>query len=131
MVTLSCFAKKNKNLSPRKKSSVYYWKWRFPKVCGMKTQLSLINWTLFPRVHISIIFARQLSVTIIGGCITLFEQCTNFFCFCGYMPPSVKLLVNVIKKSKSTIETKPVWGCIKNYTNIQIQKSFLRFVSTQ
>ena len=45
MVTLSGLAKKNQNLNPRKKSSVYYWKWRFPKVCGMKTQLSVMNWT--------------------------------------------------------------------------------------
>ena len=47
MVTLSCLAKKNPKLNLRKKSSVYYWKWRFPKVCGLKTQLSVINWTFF------------------------------------------------------------------------------------
>ena len=29
MVTLSCLAKKNQNLTSRKKSSVYYWKYRF------------------------------------------------------------------------------------------------------
>ena len=56
MVTLSCLAKKIK--IREKKSSVYYWKWRFPKVCSLKTQLSLINWTFFPRVQI-LIFLRE------------------------------------------------------------------------
>ena len=44
MVTLSYLAKKIRIWTRGKKSSVYYWKWRFLKVCGMKTQLSVINW---------------------------------------------------------------------------------------
>ena len=37
-----------------KKSSVYYWKGRFVAVSGLKTHLSLINWTFFPRIQILI-----------------------------------------------------------------------------
>ena len=48
MVILSCPAKKNQNLNLRIKSSVYYWKGGFVGVSGLKTQLSVINWTFFP-----------------------------------------------------------------------------------
>ena len=58
MVILSCLAKKNQNLNLRKKSSVYYWKGRFVGVSGLKTQLSVINWTFFPRIQI-LIFLRE------------------------------------------------------------------------
>ena len=54
MVILSCLAKKNQNLNARKKSSVYYWKGRFVGISGLKTHLSLINWTFFPRIQILI-----------------------------------------------------------------------------
>ena len=39
---------------------VYYWKGRFAGVSALKTQLSVINWTFFPRVQI-LIFLRETS----------------------------------------------------------------------
>ena len=65
MVILSCFAKKNQNLNARKKSSVYSWKGRFVGVSALKTQLSVINWTFFPRIQI------QIRMTILDCCISL------------------------------------------------------------
>jgi hypothetical protein len=54
-VILSCLAKKNRTLNSREKSSVYYWKGSFVDLSGLKTQLSVINWTFFSRISISII----------------------------------------------------------------------------
>ena len=82
MVTLSCLAKKNQNLNPRKKSSVYYWKWRFPKVCGMKTQLSLMNWTFFPRVQILIFLRRATQGNHIRMMTVLVWTVYKFFWLC-------------------------------------------------
>ena len=47
IVILNCLVKKNQSLNARKKSSVYYWKGRFVGISGLKTHLSLINWTFF------------------------------------------------------------------------------------
>ena len=71
MVILSCLAKKNQNLNSRKKSSVYYWKGRFVGVSGLKTQLSVINWTFFPQIQILIFLLGQLRMTILDCCISL------------------------------------------------------------
>ena len=53
MVILSCLAKKNQNLNSRKKSSVYYWKLRFPARNTHKPPFSVIKWTFFPQIQIS------------------------------------------------------------------------------
>ena len=54
MVILSSLAKKNQNLIARKKSSVYYQKGKFAGISALKTQLSVINLTFFPRIQILI-----------------------------------------------------------------------------
>ena len=51
-------AEKPREEKSKFESSVYCWKWKLPKVCGMKTQLSVINWTVFPQVQI-LIFLRE------------------------------------------------------------------------
>ena len=71
LVTLSCLSKKNQNLNPRKKNFItntYY----IMEVCALKSQLSVTNWTFYPRVKILI------------GLLYKFKQCTyNYFWFWG------------------------------------------------
>ena len=56
MATMSCLAKKIEIRG--EKRSVYYCKWRFPKVCGMKIQLLVIKLTIFSLVNI---FFREVT----------------------------------------------------------------------
>ena len=88
MVILSCLAKKNQNLNARKKSSVYSWKGRFMGVSALKTQLSVINWTFFPRIQI-LIFLRETSHNDNKRLLYKFKNGQTFSgCVgsCGYAP---------------------------------------------
>ena len=91
MVIQSCLAKKNQNLNVREKSSVYSWKGRFVGVSGLKTQLSVINWTFFPRIQI-LIFLREATQNDHIRLLYKFENDQKKFgCVgsCGYATASV------------------------------------------
>ena len=92
IVILSCLAKKNQNLNARKKSSVYYWKGRFVGVSGLKTHLSLINWTFFPRIQILIFHCEATQYDHIRSLYEFGTDKKKFGCVgsCGYAPDSVK-----------------------------------------
>ena len=95
MVTLSCLAKKNQNLSPRKKKFSLVPKM---EVCGLKTQqISIFSTKLnfFPRVQTLIVLHQATQ----GDHIRLlyqFKQCTKILCH---------LLLTEINVQKSLPET--------------------------
>ena len=92
MVILSCLAKKNQNLNLRKKSSVYYWKLHFQGRNAHKPPFSVINWTFFPQIQISI-FLREATQNDHIRLLYKFETEHFFFgCVgsCGYAAASVK-----------------------------------------
>ena len=93
MVILSCIVKKNQNLNPKKKRSVYYWKGRFVGVSGLKTQLSLINWTFFPHIQILIFHCKATQDDHIRSLYEFGTDKKKLVCVesCGYVPDSVKM----------------------------------------
>ena len=96
MVILCWLAKKNQNLNLRKKSSVYYWKLRFPARNTHKPPFSVIKWTFFPRVQISI-FLREATQNDHIRLLYKFENDQKKFgCVgsCGYAPASVKYKIS-------------------------------------
>ena len=64
------------------------------QVCGLKTQLSVLNGTFFPQVQI-LIFLHQATQGDHIEPLYQFEQCTKFFGLvesCGYVPPLKKVM---------------------------------------
>ena len=84
--------RKIKILMRGKKSSVYYWKGRFVGVSGLKTQLSLINWTFFPHIQILIFHREATQDDHIRSLYKFGTEIKNFGCVesCAYAPDSVK-----------------------------------------
>ena len=100
MVTLSCLAKKNWNLNPRKKSSVYYWKLIFHA-----TNFSIFNNKLnffFLSFKFWFFFERQLRVTILECCISL-NSVKNFLAVLGVVDMCHLLLKMVSKRRLSCL----------------------------
>ena len=114
LVILSRLTKRYQNLNPRKKSSVYYWKGRFMGVSALKTQLSVINWTFFPRIQI-LIFLREATQNDHIRLLYKFENDQkNFGCVgsCGYDPASVKNFLMgwlLVLGLKGQVECATVW----------------------
>ena len=91
----------HKEFKEREKKKVYVCRylfnrsWRkgkFAGVCALKTQLSVINWTFFPRIQI-LIFLREATQNDHIRLLYKFENDQkNFGCVgsCGYAPASVK-----------------------------------------
>ena len=110
MVILSCPVNKNKNFNLRKKSLVYYWKGGFVDVSGLKTQLSVINWTFFPRIQI-LIFLRETTQNDHTILLYKFETEQIFFgCVgsCGYAPASVKF-GSSLEKVRQNSDSRLSW----------------------
>ena len=103
MVILSCLAKKNQNLNLRKKSSVYYWKLHFQGRNAHKPPFSVINWTFFPQIQISI-FLREATQNDHIRLLYKFET-KHFFldCVgsCGYAAASVNQIEFIHKHDLS------------------------------
>ena len=96
MVILSCLAKKNWNLNSRKKSSVYYWKLRFPARNTLKPPFSVIKWTFFPQVQISIFLCEATQSDHIRMLYKFENDQKNFVCVgsCGCAPAFVKSITS-------------------------------------
>ena len=89
---------KSKFECKEKKGSVYYWKGRFVGVSGLKTQLSLINWTFFPHIQILIFHCKATQDDHIRSLYEFGTDKENLGCVgsCEYAPDSVKCFLSLM-----------------------------------